>query len=439
MKKLFPVFFALIILSFGCKESNDNIILNGQEKNSNLNLFITDTLTTHFRTVKEDSLPGNNLSYGLLGTINDDIFGKSTASLYAQLKLLESISDFPNTKNADSAVLFIPSVDGLNNYGDPLSQHHLIIDRVTDDITSSNVYYQTSTFRTTSAERSHYYGKLINTFKDSMRYKKLKLKPYNGIRIKLSKELADFMMHLPKEAYKYPEEFWKAFKGIAIIPQDVNFAPGNGNFSVFDVNSTLTNDYRAKVILYYEDSNSVAFGFSGKTTTVSHGATGPYSNDIASQLTATKKSFNTTYSQALSGVKTKIEIPYLLNLMGDRNISINKAEIEFFVDKYSENFFVPPRMSLFQPYNKNSARNYYIDDALQLVSYGGVYDPIRKSYKFTITRHLQNIYNAKFFDKLDINNGLYLAVPSDQPVIGARAIFDHTKTKLTLVYTKAKN
>jgi len=32
--------------------------------------------------------------------------------------------------------------------------------------------------------------------------------------------------------------------------------------------------------------------------------------------------------------------------------------------------------------------------------------------------------------------GLYLAVPSDQPVIGARCVIDHRKTKLHITYTK---
>ena len=74
-------------------------------------------------------------------------------------------------------------------------------------------------------------------------------------------------------------------------------------------------------------------------------------------------------------------MPNLLNLVKNGNIAVNYAEIELFISNYSEDFFAPPRMNLFQPSNSNSIRNYFIQDALSTTSYGGVYDPIRKSYK----------------------------------------------------------
>jgi hypothetical protein len=58
------------------------------------------------------------------------------------------------------------------------------------------------------------------------------------------------------------------------------------------------------------------------------------------------------------------------------------------------------------------------------------------TYTFTITKHLQNILGAKKFYNENLNLGLYLAVPSDQPVSGARVAIDHSKTKLLITYTK---
>jgi hypothetical protein len=77
-----------------------------------------------------------------------------------------------------------------------------------------------------------------------------------------------------------------------------------------------------------------------------------------------------------------------------------------------------------------------LKDALVLSNYGGSYNTKTRSYKFEITRHLQEVINDSVFSSLNTNLGLYLAIPADQPVIGARAIFDHTKTKLHLIYTK---
>ncbi len=425
-----------IILLFSCAKKEGNIVLEGQKNQNPFNLISCDTLSFTARTVDEDSLPGNGLRYALLGNINDEILGKSTASLYANISLIEPNTNFPNTETADSAVLFIPSVDGLNFYGNLTTPQTLIVDKLNDTIVSSSTYYQTDKFTIDKNYTTSYSGKLINYYTDSMKYRKNKLAPYNGLRIKLSKQMADHLMSLPKEAYQTNLLLSKHFKGIAITPEDKNFAPGDGGFAVYDINNIISLSYRAKILLYYQDTNTFTFGFSGSSSSVTNGKTGPYNQNISDQISKKANNYQYTYCQALSGVKTKIEIPNLLNLIKNGNVAVNYAEIELFITDYSEEFFAPPRMNLFQPSNANSIRNYFIQDALSTASYGGVYDPIRKSYKFIMSRYIQNIFNKKHFDNINISNGLYLAIPSDQPVIGARCVIDHSKTKIKILYTK---
>ena len=90
-----------IILLFSCTKKEGNIVLEGQNNQNPFNLISCDTLTFTARTVDEDSLPGNGLRYSLLGNINDEILGKSTASLYANISLIEPNTNFPNTEDAD--------------------------------------------------------------------------------------------------------------------------------------------------------------------------------------------------------------------------------------------------------------------------------------------------------------------------------------------------
>ena len=123
-----------VILLFSCTKKEGNIVLEGQKNQNPFNLISCDTLTFTARTVDEDSLPGNGLRYSLLGNINDEILGKSTASLYANISLIEPNTNFPNTETADSAVLFIPSVDGLNFYGNLTTPQTLVIDKLNDTI-----------------------------------------------------------------------------------------------------------------------------------------------------------------------------------------------------------------------------------------------------------------------------------------------------------------
>ncbi len=430
-----PLFLITGLAVVSCERRQDNITLPGQGE-SEIELFVTDTLTFQAKTIDEDSLPGNGVSYFMLGELNDPILGRTKASIYADLDLIEPYADFPNTQEADSAILFIPSVEGLNNYGNILYPLKLNVYPLQQNIESGETYYQTDSFSIDETISTKYVGKLINVYIDSILYKKDTLNPYDGLKIKLSKDFADKLMSLPKEAYETNNGLDEHFKGIAIIPEGNNVAPSRGAIGVFDIHNTISLDYRAKILLYFGDSNTFVFGFSGKNQTVNKGETGPYPSDIQEQFNEPDKHYTETYAQALSGVKTKIEIPYLYNLISKGNVAIHKAEISFSVKNYDEFFFAPPRLSLFKPFSKSSNRNFLIEDAVTSTNYGGNYDETGGTYTFDITRHVQNILNSQYFHGIDTNDGLFLAVPTDQPVIGARCVIDHSKTKIHITYSK---
>ncbi len=427
---IFCTFFA------ACDREQGNIVIDGQGQGNQMGLNITDTLSLVGSTIDEDSLPAKGLSYALVGEVNDPVFGRSKSSLFADLNLVEPNNNFPNTKEPDSAVLFIPAIAGLQHYGDRNFIHRLKIAPITENISSDSVYFQTQSFPVDENLATYYNGQLINEYNDSVNYRKIKLAPYNGIKIKLSSDFAKFLMNMPKDAYETNANLDKYFKGLAIIPENSQLSSGQGSFAVWDIQNVISTSYRAKIMLYYDDTSTFLFSFSGKSNAVSQGTTGPYSGELATQLNNPHQNYNRTYAQALGGVKTKITIPYLYNLIADGNIAIQKAEIEFFPVDYTENYFVPPRLNLYKPLNGGSTRNYLLKDALVLSNYGGSYNTKTRSYKFEITRHLQEVINDSVFSSLNTNLGLYLAIPADQPVIGARAIFDHTKTKLHLIYTK---
>ena len=419
-----------------CQKREGNIILPGQV-NGQLSLFVKDSFVLRTQTVDEDSLPGNGLSYCIVGAINDPVLGPSVAAMYADITLIEPSSSFPNSILPDSAVLFIPTVDGLNYYGNRNFPLDLAIYPLAEKIDGTKVYYQTDTVRTNSTISSRYVGPLNNSYTDSIAYRKTKLRPYNGMRVRLSDAFANRLMSMPKEAYETNDGLDKHFQGIAIIPQNTAQIPsGDGCFTVFDVNNVLSLDYRAKILLYYNDSSTFVFGFSGRNQTINHGKTGPYPTAVTTQLNNPDSSYIETYAQALSGIKTRIQMPEILSLVKDQNVAINNAYIEFSVSNYSEYFFAAPRLSLFQPLGAGSKRNFLIEDAASLSNYGGIYNPSTGTYRFIITRHVQNLLNNKVFNDIDKNLGLYLAVPSDQPVIGARCVIDHRKTKLHITYTK---
>lgn len=439
---------ALVFLAAfsACKRNEGNIVITGQQKSDQLKLFRADTFTLKASTVVEDSLPANNLTYVLLGEFHDPLFGKSKASIYAKMNILAPENKFPNTIEPDSALLYIPLVDGLNFYGNSLIKQKIKIYALDETILGTNIYYQKqSKPRVNKNVSTDFYGTIYQQKLDSIGYQKGKMGLKPGLLIKLSKEFARQLQQMPSEAYQTNEGLLKHFNGIAIVPQNDELNPGEGGFGVFDLANAININYRAKILLYYNDTSTYIFGFDGRSTIVNTSETGPYPEIIEVQLRQPNKQYNTTYVQALNGVKTKIEIPYFLNLVqsgthGENNVGINNATLRLYVDENTTvNYFAPPRMNLFQPTSRSSDRNRLVEDALAApTKFGGVFNDKGRYYQFDITRHLQNVLNDMAFKGIDNNLGLYFAVPTDNPVIGARASIDHSKTKLIITYTKPK-
>jgi hypothetical protein len=429
-----------------CKRNEGNIVITGQQNSDQLTLFRTDTFTLKAATVLEDSLPANNLTYALLGEFHDPLLGKSKASIYAKMNILAPENNFPNTIEPDSALLYIPLVDGLNFYGNQLTKQKIKIYELDEALIGSSIYYQKqSKPKVKNNPTTDYYGSIYRQKIDSIRYQKGKMGLKPGLLIKLSKEFARELQTMPSEAYQTNEGLLKHFKGIAIVPQNDELNPEEGGFGVLDLANAININYRAKILLYYNDTSTYIFGFDGRSSIVNTSETGPYPEIIEAQLRQPTKHYNTTYVQALNGLKTKIEIPYLLNLVqsgtnGENNVGINNATLRLYVDENTNvHYFAPPRMNLFQPTSRSSDRNRLVEDALASpTKFGGVFNDKGRYYQFDITRHLQNVLNDMAFKGIDNNLGLYFAVPTDNPVIGARAAIDHSKTKLIITYTKPK-
>jgi len=440
--------FALVLFMAlsACKNNEGNIVITGQQKSDQLTLFRTDTFTLKTSTVLEDSLPANNLTYVLFGEFHDPLLGKSKASIYAKMNILAPENNFPNTIEPDSALLYIPLVDGLNFYGNSLTKQQIKIYQLDETLIGTNIYYQKqSKPKLNKNVSTDFYGYIYQQKFDSIGYKKGKMGLKPGLLIKLSKEFARQLQQMPSEAYQTNEGLLKHFSGIAIVAQNDELSPGEGGVGVLELANAININYRAKILLYYNDTSTYIFGFDGRSTIINSSETGPYPEFVESQLKEPNKNYNTTYVQALNGVKTKIEIPYLLNLVqsgshGENNVGINNATLRLYVDDNTNaNYFAPPRMNLFQPISRSSDRNRLVEDALASpTKFGGVFNDKGRYYQFDITRHLQNVLNDKAFEGKDNNLGLYFAVPTDNPVIGARAAIDHSKTKLIITYTKPK-
>jgi hypothetical protein len=427
---------SLAVGNWSCKKQTGNVIIEGQNTNS-LQPFQTDTFTLFSRTIDEDSMPGNNLSYLLIGAMNDPLFGYSKATAFAKSKIIEPLNNFPNTIEPDSALLFIPMVGNNNFYGNRATVQKLLISVLAEGFNSGKVYYQSDKLKSNLAVSSVYTGRIFQEGIDSIGYKKQKIKLPNGLLIKLSKDFAKYLQQMPSTAYQTTDGLNKYLPGISIQPISDDLSPGEGGYGVFDFKNEFSINDRAKILLYYSDTQTYVFGFDEQVKTLNYSETGPYKEEIVRQLVSKEKTQEFSYVQSLSGTKNKIEIPYIYNLIAGGNVAINKAEIVFHIAENTATpmYYAPPRLNLFQPLSSSSNRNSLTKDGGSS-TFGGLLNEKGYYYKFDITRQIQGVLSSKANLNKEINNGLLLTIPTDVPVSGSRVVIDNKKTRLIVTYTK---
>lgn len=136
--------------------------------------------------------------------------------------------------------------------------------------------------------------------------------------------------------------------------------------------------------------------------------------------------------QAMSGLKSKIKLPFLDSLSVLGPIAINKAEIIFKVEPFDAKFVPNPQLVLY----KDSLGLKYTPDVSQNSNfdgnyYGGVYDETNKQYRFNIARYVQLVIDRKIKD-----NGLYVSTFSDGISANRVQLQGGKNIQFNLTYTK---
>lgn len=438
--------FALALLGAGlwtsCNKYKDSISLDEQENLSDYTLLRSDTFTIRATTWAEDSIPVSNLSYYLLGAMNDPETGQSFASIATNLYPTQPGKTFPAGSSLDSAILFIPYPPGTNYYGNPGTPQAVSVYQLRQKIDENKYYYNTDKITYGTEKIGSYFGLLKNSRFDSIRYNSGKLLMYPGLRIRLSDAFASTLFNAPAVATQTREAFADYIKGLMLVPEDRDFQPEQGGVALLDLNPSGLAGVKPRVILYYNDTSQLEYEVGYQKTAVNQFSFRPASSELTRQLT-TPGWWPNTFAQSMGGCKTYLQIPWLLNLVSDKTIVINKAEL--FVelrDQTAQAFYPPPsRLNLGQPISATRKRSNVIRDFTDNPAYGGTYNSAINGYKFNITLHLQELINQYFrFDK-NTDLGLLLFVPSDSPVSGSRAVLNMRpgSTRLVVTYTKLNN
>jgi len=439
----FFLFTALALCFFteSCLKENDIVGLHVLPKSDLLNVGFKDTTTLITYTVREDSVKTDGTSLNLIGSYNDPIFGKSSASVYTQLTLPSSTPsavNFGTNLAFDSLVLILPYVD--NFYG-TLDAQTFKVYQLTQPLLIDSAYYsgQSALISPQPLASMNFVPAPV----DSVLIGTLKYEPQ--LRIRLSDA---FGRNILKQGGFVDNPTFQSFlQGLCIVPDNPTQASGTGAILYFNLT-----DPSAGMTLYYRNNtnspgvgDTIAFTFSINNSCLhfdhfSHDYSTARS-DLAKQISGADltQGKNLTYVQSMSGLKTKITFPYIKNYAKDSTCSVNLAELILNIDPSSitGNYVPPPQLTLVR--EDATGKVYFIDDYFVGSTYfGGVYDPTNPyQYHFNIARYIQELMNGTLQDY-----GLYILV-SGSAVNGNRLVLggggnSANKMRLRMSYTKSK-
>jgi hypothetical protein len=461
--KFFLGSVALVVLTLASCKKDTNVGLNVQPAGDLLNSKVSDTTSIVSWSRADDPLhTGGGLLYFVLGNYWDPIFGKAQASIYTQFVLPGAtvnvdfdLGHVNKNLSCDSLVMTLAYIPTY--YGDTNTVQTVKVFQLTDDIVV-NVQHRTDT-----AVRYNPVPVGVKSFYPRPNTKNiLKGNPVGThIRIPIDKSLGQWILDQSGQAALASDASFVSFiKGFNIQSTANLSNSGKGAMIYLPMTDTLT-----KLTLYYRNHDlpsvadttlSFSFEVNGNAARFAH-----FDHDysvadplVQSELAGAAHAAPSTYPNwlpavspgnepivfvsSLSGLKTKIDFPNILNWRKLGPISVNKAELTIKA--------IPPlpgAMPVYAPVGTLALVNLdslgqeiiLIDNIEGVDYFGGTFDAVNNQYVFHLDRYMQQILSGK-----QRNLGLYLvatssAVAANRVVLGGANNTSGYKMNLRLSYT----
>lgn len=436
---MFPAKFFLssliFVLCFGlssCKKESD-IGLDLVPANDLIDLRVTDTTTVYASTVREDSLRTDEPGAALLGNTNDVIFGKATAGFFTQLRIpnnqvnisFGTMSDLA----LDSAVLTLSLKPEF--YGDTLQTQKINVYQMTEALDKSKNYY--------SNHVQQYYPTAIGTTTFSPRPNtKVVLAgdtfaPH--VRVRLDQTFAQLIFNQSgTQNLNGNDNFLNFLKGLYIEADESGHNPGEGVISTIGLLDSMS-----RMTLYYRNTvtpDTLKYSFVIGTDAANycyfkHDYSAAPINPVIGQT----GSHANAYVQGISGLKTRIDMPYFDAWKNKMPIAINKAELVLKVDPSTIATGYPANDRFYVTSRNSDGTEEAIIDLNDFSLFGGQYSSATNEYTINMTRYFQSIVSGE-------KNFYGLFVKELTPVASARRVVlggDQAgpyKMRLRITYTK---
>jgi hypothetical protein len=412
------LFFLIVLATFSCKKKDDDNVLglDVQPTNDLVGVTITDSTSLFMYTQRVDSSRTYNDRYKYLGSLNDEYFGKTDASIYTNLSISNGLTNVSFGANAvlDSAELILRFNDeSIGKINDPLNYEvHLM----NGSLQPSTAYYTAQTVPYSAAAVN------IGNAKFANRY------GVTCLVIPMNRNMAQYMLQTDANLLNNTV-FQAANKGFYIKATNPVSLPNSGSIYRFDLD-----DDASGLVLYYHNGSSVnskgesfRFSFGGsdalRINHISHNYASAHHN-LYDQITGagtadTLKGSSNVYLGSFGGTRVRVYLPFLKSFSDSENVAINRAELIIKVDEtlapYDLNYGYPAQLALIGC--SSTGVEELVWDQLEtsdFVKYNGNYDATNKQYVFNIARQMQKVITHKVE-----NYGFYLvnALPTVSSVV----------------------
>jgi hypothetical protein len=377
----------------------------------------TVTYPVTLTTLPEDVLQTDRYLIHYIGTVNDPLLGRTTASLYAQWRLEQEQPSLGTTPQADSIVMQLSYSTSDNVLGKRDERQTWNVFEVQDDL-NADAYYSDAAPALKASPVGTYQGAF--PVGDTV------------LRIPLNKSYGQQILDAGS-ALLSQASFLTQFKGLAILPDTTN-VPATGAVIPFN-----TFDARTKLTIYYHNAGGAAtFNLllqaeSRKISTFRHNHSGK------SVFTSSDQDF----IEGLGGTKVKVDFGDSLKNFAKRgNYAIHRAEVLLPGDKAPAEFpavgqlYMYPRNA--QGQNENVPNTTYVE-SLRLIE---LHSDARldTGYRFLLSTYLQDVVNQYRKQANYAHYGMNLFVPVLSSIIPAgRAVLHKRRATLKLIYSKVEN
>lgn len=439
--RFFALLMILALLGSGCENDPDQIGINIQPEADKLNVAYTDTLSVFAHSVYVDSVRSDETSRTMAGSYHDPVFGGSTVAWNLQLLLSSASIELGDSPVLDSMVMSMEYTsvalsgdDDLVAYGDTTTTQTFRIFELDETIYSDSVYYSNYEVAVKAEEIGNITFQPHPT--DSITIDTIKHKA--RLSIKMEESFVQKFRDATEDDFASLENFLEFFKGMQIAPDEVS---SGGAILFFNAGSLFT-----RMTLYYsnaeEDSLEYYFPIgsgSARFMQFKHNynlASPEFQFQLDGDTTLGNQKF---YVQAMAGVATIIEIPYLRELKKIQDVALNEARL-IIPDHNTDDALSPPSELILYTIANDGTNSLVIDQLEGTEYFGGLYDDAAGKVVFRLTQQLQqSLSNDTIPPRFYLGVSGSSILPNRMVCNGSSPADGSQGLKMELIFTKLKN